>query len=986
MAEGKSGADLKLVAADPELLNIVLTALQLMISLIVRLNNPNQQGDHFDGIKAGILKRAFDIIHLRFFNPNPTPHAKEVADRLRQDVRVIFFLSLLLRDITQLSLKRESWLWFYRRPIFLSMLTDVARASVKLADNPAVARNDLFAEPREAGTLGQVVKTLVGGGQGWSPFTEEKKNCTTGRIFENVFIAMRSLLLASCHKVRMKPPEDEAFYLPEGSMYPHWDWRSQDVIPLHREAASWVSRMIQMHNHYLPAVLEGVRYIGAIASMRNLEGVTEQMVAERTQVEGLKPLVELFDINNPELILVIVSALQRTTHVECQVIAACIAGNFINYQRPAINAFNAESAKNVDGMADVLTGCLSLSQRATALKDPLRSSCILYTLRATTTFLTLEAPKLIQRVLQGNVLQQLQRTFTTLYGERHNTLSPEDYAYILHGYSVILRNLATIGVQAILATLGNDPGTNQFKSDPLTDAIEDNLGFAPLIGLFLEAIYKLNDAPFALGNSNQLLAEMRENLLETLKTLLRYEQERKEICGYVRIEWEKVDKIKLESQLIVIHEEWVAETAGREGAVSERFVLLLYMLTSLSFSFMRKELPDLLAGVAYRPDMIASDRIKDICAAASALLSATQGSSKTSGTMKELLTKVAGFLQHAALIKDERQKLWHYRMAVGWTQIPNVIKQIVEDELSLNFVFDTLSERSFCRYSILAVHNLSVFASLELLKTAGKITALCDCYRRLMLEPSFLPRQKERPLLTRWLMASMRSILFSPQKISDEPPFDRDFYAFLELAPVVDNFDAGLYINTLLRMSDEWLPSRNMILFSPAASKIFEALLRPGKFSLSPVEVLPYNFDPKAMKPDDPNAIKLVEKKKEAGLGKKKGLWHAQQKAEAEESRTAKEAQGIGSGKDAMVGFVREYVLFMASHMLMNMCWPPATKLTPEQEASLFPWERAEADKEKQKHEERVTSLATESEAVSTFIALVDHQCSAHQQKKVRRE
>merc|ERR1719353_1719300 len=180
--EGRTGADLQLVAADPELLNVVLTALQLMISLIVRLNNPNQQGDHFDGIKAGILKRAFDIIHLRFFNPNPSPHAKEVAEALRRDVRVLFFISLLLRDVTQLNLKRESWLWFSRRPIFLAMLTDTARATV--------------------------------------------------RIFENVFIAMRSLLLASCHKPRMKPPDDEAFYIPEGSLYPHWDWRAQDVVKL----------------------------------------------------------------------------------------------------------------------------------------------------------------------------------------------------------------------------------------------------------------------------------------------------------------------------------------------------------------------------------------------------------------------------------------------------------------------------------------------------------------------------------------------------------------------------------------------------------------------------------------------------------------------------------------------------------------------------------------------------------------------------------
>merc|ERR1719487_633393 len=140
------------------------------------------------------------------------------------------------------------------------------------------------------------------------------------------------------------------------------------------------------------------------------------MVKDRTQIEGMKPLVELFDINDPQLILVIVSALQRTTHVESQVVAACIAGNLINYQRPAINAYHKVSTKNVDGMADVLAGCLSVSQRATTLEDPLRSSCILYTLRATTTFLTLEAPRLVMRVLQGNVLQQLQRTFTTLHG------------------------------------------------------------------------------------------------------------------------------------------------------------------------------------------------------------------------------------------------------------------------------------------------------------------------------------------------------------------------------------------------------------------------------------------------------------------------------------------------------------------------------------------------------------------------------------------
>jgi hypothetical protein len=977
-------ATVQLVAADPELLNIVITSLQLLNGLVVRLNNPSMQGEHYDGLCAEVVKKTFDLFHIRLYNANPTPAQKEVSDRLKRDIRVNFFLSLLLRDIAQLDYKREAWVWFTRRPIYLAMLTDTARAAVALADHPTWQRDDKFAEPREPGTLATVVKTLTTGGQGYSPISVEKKHCTTGRVFENLFIAMRTILLTSAVRMRTEAPSDEPFDLPEGSLYPSWDWRSQDLVELHREAGSWAARIVAKHASISPTVLEGVRYIGAIASMQNLPGVTPEMIEAKAKVAGVKPLVEIFDLNDPAMIEMTVNALQRTTHVEIQVVAACIAGNLLNYQRPAINAFHRQSTDNVQGMADVLTGCLSVLTRATALQDPLRSSCILYTLRAVTTFLTLEAPKLVTRVLQGNVLSMLSKTFAQLYSSKTCTLSDKDFSYILHSYSVILRNLATIGVAAMTDRMSADEGNAGFKSDPLTDAIEENLGFAPLITLFLNAIYQLNDAPTPLINANQLLTEMRENLLETLKTLLRYEQARAEIAKFIRIDWSQVNKIKLESQLIVIHETWVEETEGRDGAVSERFALLLYMMTRLGFTFMRRELPDLLAGVAYRPDIPASERIKEICAASSALLAASGGSSKTSGQMKELLTRVAAFIQHAAQIKDDRQRLWHYRMAAEWTQIPNVIKQIVEDEISLSFVFDTLMERSFSRYSILVVHNLSVFAAKELLMKPGLVIKLCETYTKLVEDPGFLPRQKERPMLTRWLMAAMRNIFLSPQKIADEPPFDKDFAAFLALAPVVDNFDAGLYFNTLLRMSDEWVDCRPIILHSAAGEKIFEALLRPGKFSLTPLEVLPYSFDPKAMKSDDPDAVSLVEKKANPGIpGKKKGLWHSAAASNAKEMNASKEVQGIGSGKDGVLGFVREYILFMASHLMMNCCYPPETKLTPEQEASLFPWEKKAADEQRIAHENRVSELAEKDQAVQNFYTLVEMQASAHQQKKV---
>ena len=72
---------------------------------------------------------------------------------------MLFFTSLLLRDICQMELKREDWLWFTRRPIFYAMVRDVIRACVQLQDNKAWLRFDPFVEPREAGTLGQVTES-----------------------------------------------------------------------------------------------------------------------------------------------------------------------------------------------------------------------------------------------------------------------------------------------------------------------------------------------------------------------------------------------------------------------------------------------------------------------------------------------------------------------------------------------------------------------------------------------------------------------------------------------------------------------------------------------------------------------------------------------------------------------------------------------------------------------------------------------------------
>ena len=72
-----------------------------------------------------------------------------------------------------------------------------------------------------------------------------------------------------------------------------------------------------------------------------------------------------------------------------------------------------------------------------------------------------------------------------------------------------------------------------------------------------------------------------------------------------------------------------------------RFSKLLYLLTKLGFIFMRRYVPDLLAGCAYRPDIECADEIREVCSVACSVLAAQQGGTKTSGQMKQLLDQAA---------------------------------------------------------------------------------------------------------------------------------------------------------------------------------------------------------------------------------------------------------------------------------------------------------------------------------------------------------
>ena len=216
---------------------------------------------------------------------------------------------------------------------------------------------------------------------------------------------------------------------------------------------------------------------------------------------------------------------------------------------------------------------------------------------------------------------------------------------------------------------------------------------------------------------------------------------------------------------------------------------------------------------------------------------------------------------------------------------------------------------------------------------------------------------------------------------------------------MLESYDVGLYVNVLLRMSDEWIPSRQLMLHSPAARLIVECMLKPAKYALSPPG-LPYSFDPRAMQQAQED-MSPKKKKQEEGkaLDRRKGLWHTEGRREAASAKDlARHVAGVGSGKDGMQGFIREssqrsqpapvecvedgkhtypprglwvfkavlrtlletlfhghsqsprrscapglaigaqrYLLFMASHLVMNMVWPPQVMLTPEQEAAMSP-------------------------------------------------
>jgi hypothetical protein len=195
--------------------------------------------------------RMLDAIHnwlcLSEDHPSPDHAPSAIGGRLRDDLRVMFFVSALLREICAQPL-RSIFLEVVRTGRFHEVLDGITRAAVKrfMSQFSGPPAHDLF--------VAQPGKT--------SPLAHHYLEINLALVFEHLLVCMRHLITQSMY---IPTPDLESGA--HGAEPEPWSWVAQSTHLIYKDAANWLPDVVKRYGETTPAIIvEMSRYIAAVAT------------------------------------------------------------------------------------------------------------------------------------------------------------------------------------------------------------------------------------------------------------------------------------------------------------------------------------------------------------------------------------------------------------------------------------------------------------------------------------------------------------------------------------------------------------------------------------------------------------------------------------------------------------------------------------------------------------------------------------------------
>eukprot|EP00930_Biecheleria_cincta_P042926 TRINITY_DN29538_c0_g1_i1.p1 TRINITY_DN29538_c0_g1~~TRINITY_DN29538_c0_g1_i1.p1 ORF type:complete len:5332 (-),score=1004.55 TRINITY_DN29538_c0_g1_i1:66-16061(-) len=195
-----------------------------------------------DGL-VRVLDEVHSILYLGFEQVDHDDPMSILAEDLTSDIRVLFYLTALLREVAAKPL-RSPFLAVTRSKAFFEALAACIRLALK-----RLSRETKGPPPRD------LFANKLRGGPGETPLAPHMHDFDLALIFEHIIVCLRHTLTQAMYvtaAVSTKP-------LP-------WAWISQERLPMHQEAMSWLPQIVKRYKNSSAIRTETLRYFAAAAS------------------------------------------------------------------------------------------------------------------------------------------------------------------------------------------------------------------------------------------------------------------------------------------------------------------------------------------------------------------------------------------------------------------------------------------------------------------------------------------------------------------------------------------------------------------------------------------------------------------------------------------------------------------------------------------------------------------------------------------------
>lgn len=791
---GKDFDELDLMAAD--VLNNLVGMLHVMLCVIFRQKKPGQgEGSAAQAMPADYiaktLGRVFEALHryLRFSsvgNPQDdaqAPVAAGIARMLVDDIRVLFFITALLREICAAPVHSIFINVIRTEGFFQALQCSIHIATTRLnREKSGKPPRNLFAG-RQAG------------GARESPIAGHLDDFDLALIFEHLLVCLRHSLVQAMF---VPPPADELPTQP-------WLWKIQERHAMHSEAFAWIPDVLTRYHSTQAIKMEVVRYICAAANFYT----APQAALQAADEGGASPeapflVTRTFSLLQPH-ILGILTQILETSNDACTLSLACLAAsNLAGYEQRC--RLQAESQRHlpIEELQRLVLAIVRVLKCIPKLPREMGANSLTYTYRTLSNFLAFASLPLTCTVMETGALEAVRMTFDFFFRDVFKLDSTRSYTDILQNLILLVRNWSTGGCSAELEleriyAKGIPPTIVDVGH--ATRILAQGMDVPNLLNLLLKLTFKLTDVERKIPEVNDaLLDAVYEDVVVTVRTLFKRTEAKKSM------NWQQLEQQDFEKLMEDIKE----HRYKRSGIFEDEDIInILYLMTKQGFSFRRAYFPDFMMQVAYGGHREQHSLMQDIAAVCCAIIT-TQNAKDRSGPSCNIATVVkdhAKFLHSLEQVPDSRMQLWHYRLLTQWSQRPRVLDEVSADARALQFIADKLLDPILGRYSIVILHNISVLRHLPLLRAGGHLATACEAYKRLSPGGTGRGDEAERRLLRRLLMASMRNCLYSSTDL-DNQLSEVDLVAIVELCDVVEAGDTPLYVATMLHLCQMLNPER----------------------------------------------------------------------------------------------------------------------------------------------------------------------------------